>query len=476
MKQRHFSKRFGSDSQNLERTGRWRMKLAAILALACSHSFFLLTPLLGQQALSLQEAVHLALAQNPSVRASAAAENGAAERLVQARASYLPEVNYSESIQRGNNPVYVFGTLLEQHRFGSGNFALDSLNQPDALTNFSSQLTANQVVFDGNKTKHRLRSALLTRDMASEQSRRSEMDVLQAVTETYYGTVVAQENLQVAEEAFHTAQADLERSQALRDAGMTTDADVLALRVHLAEVEDQRIRSRNHLEVSRARLNDVLGVALDTQHLLTTPLRPVSLPAASLEQYENEALRERPEARQAEMAFRQAEADARLARAALMPEIVVHGAFAANRNSFTSRGGTNWMAGATLRLNLFRGFADRSRIAESSFLKVQREQEVRRTQSALRLQVRRFFLDLRAAGTRMEVAQTAIAEAEESHRILGNRYEAGLSDVTALLRSQTAVSAAKTRYLAAVYDQRVAAVRLERAAGSLGPSSEALAP
>ena len=103
---------------------------------------FLLTPLLGQQTLSLQEAVQLALAQNPSVRASAAAERGAAERLVQARASYLPEVNYSESIQRGNNPVYVFGTLLEQHRFGSGNFALDSLNRPDALTNFSSQLSA----------------------------------------------------------------------------------------------------------------------------------------------------------------------------------------------------------------------------------------------------------------------------------------------------------------------------------------------
>ena len=446
--------------------------------LASLLSFFLLWPawLFGQQTLRLEQAVNLALAQNPAVRASQAGEDAAVQRWTQARAGYFPEVNYSESFQWGTNPVYVFGSLLEQHRFRASNFDLASLNRPDPLTNFSSQLTVNQPLFDGHKTRYRLRAATAGSELAGEQKRQAEMDVLEAVAEAYLGAVVAQEEARVAEEAFQTAQADLERARALRDAGMTTDADVLSMQVHVAEVEDQRIRARNHLALARARLNDLLAVPLETDYTLTTPLRPVAYSPPAIEQYEEHAASERPEARQAELALRLAETDLDLARAAFRPEVVLHGAFEVNRQSFVSRGGSNWMFGATLRLNLFRGLADRARIAESSFLRTQREHERQQTDSALRLQVRQFFLEFQAAGSRANVASAAVAQAEENHRILANRYEAGLTNATDLLRSQTALSAARSRYLAAVYDQRVAAVRLERAAGSLTPSSEVLQP
>ena len=434
----------------------------------------------AQQALSLEEAVRLALAQNPEVQASASAVKGTAERVVQARAGYLPDVNYTESLQWGNNPVYVFGALLQQHRFSSGNFDVGTLNRPDALTNFASQLTVSQSLFDGNKTRNRLRAAHLAGNMASEQSRESQMDVILEVAQNYYAAVVAQENQLVAEEAWRTAQADLDRSQALRDAGMTTDADVLALRVHLAEMEDQRIRARNSLRLALARLNDVVAVPLETEYLLSTPLRPAPVSAspsgARLEEYENQALRQRPEAKQAEMAVSLAEIESKLARAVLLPEVTAHGVFEANRQTFATRGGSDWMTGATLHLNLFHGFADRSRIAEASFATTQREQERQKTQSALRLQVRQSFWDLQSAGSRMEAAQAAIDQAEEDHRIVANRYEAGISTVTELLRSQTALSAAQFRLLAAIFDQRIAAVRLERAAGSLNPSSDVLKP
>jgi len=448
------------------------------IALIVFSALLLILPnmLLAQESLSLSQAITLAMAQNPAVRASTIAEKGAAERLTQARSGYLPEVNYSESLQWGNNPVYVFGSLLEQHRFSSNNFELGSLNRPDALTNFASQLTVSETLFDGNKTKNRILSARIAKDITGEQNRESGMDVLQAVVETYYATVVAQEDQRVADEAYRTAQSDLDHAQSLHDAGMTTDADVLALRVHLAEVEDQRIRAGNNVRVARARLNDVLAEPLETEYTLSTPLRPAAGSAAKIEEYEARALRERPEARQAEMNVSLAETASNLARAALLPEVSLHGAFEANRQGFASRGGSDWMTGATLRLNLFRGFADRSRIAESSFLKTQREHERQKTQSALRLQVRQSFLDFESSSSRVLTAQASISEAEENHRIVADRYEAGLSTVTELLRSQTALSAAKFRYLGAVFDQRIAAVRLERAAGSLNPSSDVLKP
>jgi outer membrane protein TolC len=72
------------------------------------------------------------------------------------------------------------------------------------------------------------------------------------------------------------------------------------------------------------------------------------------------------------------------------------------------------------------------------------------------------------------VAKAAVAEAEESLRITQNRYESGMSNVTDLLRNETAVLESRTRYLAAVHDQRIAATMLDLAAGRLSPDSEVL--
>jgi outer membrane protein TolC len=81
---------------------------------------------------------------------------------------------------------------------------------------------------------------------------------------------------------------------------------------------------------------------------------------------------------------------------------------------------------------------------------------------------------LRAAEQRIESARAAEAEAEESLRISQNRYEAGLNTVTDLLRVETALLDTRTRYLAAVHDQRISAAMLELAAGTLTVDSEVL--
>jgi outer membrane protein TolC len=94
--------------------------------------------------------------------------------------------------------------------------------------------------------------------------------------------------------------------------------------------------------------------------------------------------------------------------------------------------------------------------------------------SAVQLEVRRAWADLRAARERIDVAKAAVAEAEESLRITQNRYESGLSNVTDLLRNETALLESRTRYLAAVHDERIAATMLELAAGRLSADSEVL--
>ena len=435
---------------------------------------FLAFPMWAQDALSLREAVRLALRENQAVAGANAGVRAAEARVDQARGGALPRVNYSESYARSDNPVFVFSSLLTQHQFGMENFDIGPLNRPGSINNFQSVVTVDQNVYDAGQTRAAVKSADLARRMTEEDRKRVQMEVIAGVTRAYYDAALAAENLKAAEQALRSAQADLERAQSVLAAGMSTDVDVLSIRVHLAAVNEQRINRAADLDVAKAALNDALGLPLDAPHTLTTTLTPLELPDLNLEDLEKQASGGRPEAKATLLATDLAHNEADAARASLLPQVSFRTAFEADRGRFITEGGANWLAGVNLRWNLFNGFADKARIAEAGQAVARAEADRQRTDSTLRLQVRRAYAGLRAAAQRIEVSGAAVAEAEESLRITQNRYAAGMATVTDLLRTETAVLESRTRYLAAAHDQRVAAAMLELAAGRLTADSEVL--
>jgi outer membrane protein len=424
--------------------------------------------------LSLDDAVRLALDKNLAMEAAGAAGKAAESRISVARSGRLPKVNYSESWTRSDNPVFVFGSLLTQRQFGAQNFQLGSLNQPDFLNNFQSQITADQPLYDAGQTRNAVRSAEFARDITKEEGRRTEMQVIASVVRAYYDALLSADQLGVTAQALRSAEADLERAQAIRSAGMSTDVDLLSIRVHLATVREQQIRCSADLEIARAALNDALGLPLDTVHQLTTRMVPIESPARGLPEQEETAMLQRPEVRQARLMIGLAETQSASARSSLLPQVSLHAAFEADRQRFVTRGGDNWLVSVGVRWNLFNGFGDKARIEETKFAVRRTSAEAARAGSAIRLQVHRAFAELRASTERIAVARAAVAEAEESLRITQNRYAAGISNVTDLLRTATTLLEARSRHLAAVRDQRIAAVVLELAAGSLTADSAVL--
>lgn len=431
-------------------------------------------PVMGQQPLSLHDAVALALRENRAVVAAEAGVRAADERLNQAKSGMLPRVNISESAMRGNNPVYVFSSLLTQHQFGAGNFNLGPLNSPDALTNFQTQLTVDQPIYDARQTRNATSTAQLSGRMAAEDQRRTRMETIARVAQTYYGAILAVENLQAAGQAVRSAEADLRRAEDVHAAGMSTDVDVLSIKVHLASVNEQRITRQAQLDVARAALNDAMGLPLEAEHVLAGILSPTGPAEMVLGSLEKEAAEGRAETRQSRLATSLAEVQNRAAHDSWLPQIGVRAAFETDAQRFVTRGGANWMAGVTVRWNVFNGFADRAKMAETSSLLEKARADEQRAGSAVKLQVRQAYAGLQAASQRIQVAATAVAAAEESLRITQNRSEAGLATVTDLLRTETALLDTKTRYLASLHDERLAATMVEFAAGRLTADSGVL--
>jgi outer membrane protein TolC len=370
--------------------------------------------------------------------------------------------------------VFVFSSLLTQRQFGEQNFQLPALNQPGFLSNFQSQVSAEQSLFDAGQTKHAVRAAQLSRDITGEDGRRTEMEVIAGTIKSYYDALLAEEKTRAVKQARRSSESDLGRAQNVRSAGMSTDVDVLSIRVQLAGVREQEIRYSADLDIARATLNDVLGLPLDTVHTLTTALTPLKMPVEPLATYEATALAERPESRQSKLATSLAENQLAVARGSFLPQVGARAVFEADRQRFYDRGGANWLVSIGLRWNLFNGLSDRAHVEETKYALQRSRAEQDHAGSTIRLQVRRMYADLQAALQRIEVTEASVREAEESLRITQNRYEAGLGNVTDLLRTERAVLEATTRHVAAIHDQRIAAAMLDFAAGTLTADSEVL--
>lgn len=423
----------------------------------------------AQSPLSLGDAVKTALDKHPSLAAAAAQVDAAGSRVDQAKAARGPKVSWMESFQTSNNPVFAFGSLLNQRRFSEANFAIHSLNNPGFVNNFQTVVNASQTIYDGGAVKAQVRAAELGREMGKEQRRGLEMQRVAAVAQRYHAVWLAAGALKAAESAEKSAQADLERAEAIRSVGMSTDADVLSIRVHLAAVREQVLDRRQDVRVARAALNEAMGVPLDTEFELTTPLAGAAAAPAAKAVSES-----RPDLRNAVLQREAAEAQGAAARAALYPQVALNGVFEADRGRFVTQAGANWFAGVSLRWNLFNGGADRRRIDEASHQAAAARAGERQLSQSAQLELRQAEASLTGATERIGVAQVAVEQATESLRIIKNRFGAGLTTVQELLRNETALVDAEMRRLRALYDQRVAAVMVELAAGTLTGDSDVL--
>ena len=88
-------------------------------------------------ALSLKQAVQIALGENPVLAAAKSQVDIAEQRVIQGRSGFLPRLNVSEGLRRTNNPTQVFSNKLNQENFTESDFAINRLNQPNAINDFA---------------------------------------------------------------------------------------------------------------------------------------------------------------------------------------------------------------------------------------------------------------------------------------------------------------------------------------------------
>ncbi len=420
-------------------------------------------PLHAQERLTLADAVARTTEQNPAVVGAKAAEQAAASGADQARAGWLPRVEYSEGWQRSNQPVFVFGSLLAQSRFSAANFAIDALNHPDAVDNFRGALTVEQSLIDLGQPG-RMRAASVARDSARLATSALRRDLALATTRTYGQVLVAATARRAAQAAVDAAEEDRSRTEHRRDAGLATDADVLAFQVHTAAMKARLSQSIADETIARSTLNELMGVPLDTTFALEDIAVDSLPPAADAAGLEREALEHREVARQAKLQEVAADAQKAVARSAFLPRAGFQAGYEFDGKGWSGRQ-TWWAMGVEIRWNLFNGLADKARLAAADAGIAQARAARERAESGIRLEVRSALARLDAATAREDTGRAAVAQAREAQRIIRERYDAGMAGVTDVLRAANALYEAELQHRMAAVDVFISQKTLESVVG-----------
>ena len=421
--------------------------------------------------LTLPQAVDMALQRNPLHRAAMAETHISMAAVREARAPLLPKITFSDGLTRSNNPVFVFGSKLNQQIFTASDFALNKLNRPTPITNWSTRFSGQWSLFDGLQSWYGVKRMSFLQQATTQQLDRTDQELVYQAVQAYYGVLLAQKQLEVAEDAVKTAEATEATSRARVESGVAVQSDLLSAQVATASRKQEQIQARDALAFARTQLALTLGMPDSIEYQPQENLLDRSYPLAKIDELENQAFDKRADLKRVELEYSAQTKSVTMAKGALAPRLNVFGSWETDSPSPGWNGGNNWIAGAELQFDLFDGDAKRARLQRETFTREKVLAVRDAARDTVRLEVRKAFYDYDAARQQVEVARGAIEQADESLRINRNRYEGGLSTISELLRVEEAAHRAEADYWQAVYKVQTSYAGLELATGTLTPSS-----
>lgn len=407
----------------------------------------------GLESLTLEEAIHRALADNPDARIAASRIQAAEGSLVQAKAAFQPQVRVQSGYIVTNQPVSVFGMALNQQSFSP---ALDFNDVPHA-DNWATGAIVTMPIYAGGRNVAG-RDAAQKMLEATQHRAESVRELLPLeVTKTFLLIHKTRALTQAAQASVTAFESNLKLSQKRLDAGTALKTDALDIEVQLLKAREDLARTENANLLTRHALSNLLGLENSEVDASASVPRLEVPPADQAPQ--------RPEILAAESMAQSAAAHLRQANAGWKPSVNAFGSAEHNRGAKFDGSGTNYTVGVMAQWNLWDGKLTRGRVTEAEAEYAAAQEAVRRQRLAISLEVQQARIALREADQRLSVSGKGIQLAEESVKLTRERFETGLSLTAQLIDAEAALTSARVRRTEAETDRRLAVATLRRALG-----------
>jgi outer membrane protein len=410
----------------------------------------------GEQ-LDLQRCIDIALRKQPGIVAAKNTVSVNQSRVGQAESAYYPQIDLSAGYTR----IKSAGSSSRSSFVTDGITTIPS-SGGTSFDEYTGSVSVNQLIFDFSKTKTQVDIQKL--NVASSRSAldNTSESVVFTVKQTYYGVLQARRNRDVAEETVKQYEQHLAQARGFYEVGTAAKYDVTKAEVDLSNSKLNLIKADNALKIARVTLNNAMGVPDAPEYSIEDNLS-YSKYEITFDEALQRAYQNRPDLQSLIFQRRAASQSIDLAKKGYYPVLTGSASYNRSGQDFPLQEG--WDAGVSLTFPIFSGFLTKNQVAEQKAnLDVVRANEESLKQGIL-LDVQQGYLNLAQAAESITTADLTVKQAQENLDIANGRYAAGVGNPIEVTDAEVLLTNAKTTYIQALYDYKVAVATIEKAMG-----------
>lgn len=427
--------------------------LAALLAAAAASASCVAA------AETLEDAWNLAIAHDKVLAAAGSDVEGARAAERAAHGARWPSLDANAGYTRLNaSPTFDISTPTFTFRSGP-------LFRDDQYTSGSVQMKLP--LYAGGQISAGIDAARHALEGASEDQQTTMAELKLDIAEAYVGVLRAHSSLRAAESSVTSLSAHASDVDVMVQRESVPRSDLLAARVALANAEQVRVRAANSVEIAYAVYNRRLGEPLERTAELNDHLPvDVDLIQTSVDDLIKRARESRSELKGVSARADALDAQSKAEIGKTRPQLALTAGYTHFDNQFLDRQNISVM-GVGVTWNLFDGGQARNKAAALRSVSRAAQERLEDLRSAIELQVREAWLDVREAQARVKASREAVAQADENLRMSRELYGAGLATNTQVLDAVTLHINAINNRDNATLDELLSEIRLEHAIGAL---------
>ncbi len=432
--------------------------------------------------LTADEAVRIALHNQPNVIVARAGISAAQGRTQQARSGLLPSVILSagytnvQTLSTEGNGAAVGtsgSTTGGGSTGGSGSGGTSSSGSTfggatggsgTTASGFQAAAVARQLIFDFNHTRDLVRQASQQERAATYNLAQVETDLVLQVKQAFYLFVQNSRLTAINEENIANRRSQLALAQARLTSGLGLPADVVTAETALAEATTNLITARTNETLSRISLALTMGIDPRTPIDAATSSEPPVV-TDDVQGLVDTALKQRSDILQAVSLLTAARYGVSAARTTNAPSL-------AGNIGLLSRGvdfppeSDSFSVGVSVQWDPFDGGFTAGKVKEARANVVSAQAQLTNTQLGAVSDVSQAYMSLRNAEQRVVSGDTEVANAAEGVRIAQGRFSRGLGLFLDIINAQAALVTARSNRASAQYGVHQARAALSRAIGA----------
>lgn len=411
-------------------------------------------------ALTLKEAVELAMSNDPTFLAAQANLNVSRERAEQAVAGLFPQITASASTT-SNRRKYAL-----QSNPPPTNTPTENYNSNSAQLNLTQPLWRHNSIIA-------MTQADLAVSQADFQLIAAAQDLLVRLSQSWFDTMQARDSVIAAEAQVNAAQQQLQLSQSGHDKGVLSLTELEDARAKHEQAVAEHAMAQSELEIKLATLEQIVGPATHTPPILSNQFASSAVDGTTLEQWLKQAEEGNPSLLAAQRAVDAANEEIRKQEAGHEPTLDLVASYGNNAQAagisggqlgFESRQST---IGLQLNMPLYAGGGQSAKVREALAMRDKAAQELEAARRNARLSAKQAWFTWRASAVREASSKQAMQSAGLALSGAQSARARGVKADIDVLQAEQQHATALRDWRKARYDAIISQLKLKAASGQL---------